>query len=363
MAYYITYGEFQHQLRDYYLRTNHRMQFIEMAQYLYKNNMLESSHPSVSYPDDFQHLSDHEFDHLLDSFVLELSSDFRAADTVAESDIFPIARDVFIIRHPRYTRPSVHRHNYFEINYVIEGSCTFTFEDSVRQLNTGDLCIIAPGSDHDIIIDDESTAYTIMLRKSTFERSFFSLLSQKDLLSYFFRTLLQDKSHTNYLLFSAVTHPSFKYLLRNAITECHKSDSYSNISCISWINLMFSTLLRNYHKTLQFYDYQIGEDFSLILQYIQHNYQTVTLSGLAKIFHYSEPHISTLIKRHTGHTFTNLVKRLRMADAAHHLIYTDMKIHEISDLIGYHSADHFSRIFRSTYEMSPQAYRKANAPD
>ena len=42
------------------------------------------------------------------------------------------------------------------------------------------------------------------------------------------------------------------------------------------MNLLFSTLLRNYSETLQFYNYQMGSDFSLVLQYIQHNYQTLS---------------------------------------------------------------------------------------
>jgi AraC-like DNA-binding protein len=35
-----------------------------------------------------------------------------------------------------------------------------------------------------------------------------------------------------------------------------------------------------------------------------------------------------------------------------------MKISEIAECVGYNSADHFSRIFRSEYQMSPQEYRK-----
>ena len=97
-----------------------------------------------------------------------------------------------------------------------------------------------------------------------------------------------------------------------------------------------------------------------MLQYIQHNYQSLTLSSLAELFHYSEPHLSTLIKQNTGFTFTELIKRLRLADATDYLLNTNLKIGEIAERIGYNSADHFSRIFRATYKMSPQEYRKQN---
>ena len=35
-----------------------------------------------------------------------------------------------------------------------------------------------------------------------------------------------------------------------------------------------------------------------------------------------------------------------------------MKVNEIAESIGYKSADHFSRVFRSEYKMSPQEYRR-----
>ena len=123
---------------------------------------------------------------------------------------------------------------------------------------------------------------------------------------------------------------------------------------------MFATLLRNYSQTLQFYNYQMGSDFTLVLQYIQHNYRTLTLSSLAEFFHYSEPHLCTLIKQNTGYNFSELVRQLRMADAVSLLTNTELKISEVANRIGYNSADHFSRIFRQTYGMSPQEFKKTH---
>ena len=362
MAYYITYAEFQQHMKDYFFRTGSRMQFPEMADYLYRKGLLSETPPDpILTSEMFGDMDDDAFNKIIDQLPLELNPQIAITPKVKESDIFPNSGDVFIIRHPRYTRPAPHIHNYFEINYVASGSCTFVFEKSKRTMQEGELCIIAPSSEHDLVIDDDSTVFCIMLRKSTFDTTFFSLLSRKDLLSYFFRTILQDDSHANYLLFFSENNKWLKQIIHNAMGESYKNDSYSNACCISWINLLFSNLLRNYSKTLQFYDYQMGADFSLVLQYIQHNYQTVTLASLAELFHYSEPHLCTLIKQNTGHTFTGLIKRLRLAEAIDYLTNTNLKIGEIAEKVGYNSADHFSRVFRSTYKMSPQEYRKQNS--
>lgn len=362
MSYYMTYGEFQEHMKSYYERTGNRLQFPEMCKYLFQKGLVHDTPIQPNISADYDTLSDEQFNKIVDLLPLDLTiyDSTPLAPQVSETDMFPHQRDVFVIRHPRYTRPALHMHNYFEINFIAQGQGTFVFEKEERIMYEGELCIIAPSSKHDFFITDNSTVFTICIRQSTFDTTFFSLMSRKDLLSYFFRTILQGDTHSNYLLFFTNDNISLKRYIRHMMIESYKQDIYSNACCINYVNLMFSTLLRNYGQTIQFYNYQMGTDFSLVLQYIQHNYQTLTLSSLAELFHYSEPYLCTLIKQNTGFTFTELIKRLRLADALDYLLNTTMKISEIADHIGYNSADHFSRIFRSVYKMSPQEYRKQN---
>ena len=104
----------------------------------------------------------------------------------------------------------------------------------------------------------------------------------------------------------------------------------------------------------------MGTEFSPVLHYIRNNYRSLTLTDLADHFHYSKPHLCTLIKQNTGVSFTELVKRLRMTRAEEYLINTDMSIGSIASSLGYSSTDHFSRVFRQTYGISPVEYRKTN---
>ena len=50
-----------------------------------------------------------------------------------------------------------------------------------------------------------------------------------------------------------------------------------------------------------------------------------------------------------------------MAEAVDYLTNTNLKISEIAERVGYNSADHFSRVFRKTYNMSPLEYRKEHS--
>jgi AraC-like DNA-binding protein/mannose-6-phosphate isomerase-like protein (cupin superfamily) len=363
MPYYITYGEFQQHLKDYYHHTGNRLTLNELSDYLYQKKLLKESYNLTSTTGKTKDLDCEVFEEVINSMILTLTPTRSKTLKAPESDIIPNTRDIFVIKHPNYLKPDPHTHNYFEISYVAQGYCHFTCKNTIRKMQEGEVCIIAPDSKHDLIPSDDSIVYTIMMRKSTFEATFFSLVGGKNLFSYFFRTILMEHTQTNFLMFYTTHKQHLTSIIQNLILECNRQDMYSNHCCISWLNLFFSSLLRNYNKTIQFYNYQMGTDFSLVLQYIQHNYQTLTLAALAELFQYSEPYLSTLISQNTGHTYTDLIKKLRLSDAVDYLTNTDSKIGEIADEIGYNSADHFSRVFRSEYDMSPQQYRKQHKND
>lgn len=363
MSFYITHEEFQNQMKAYYERTGNKMQFPEMCEYLYRKGL---SHNNIAFPelnDDYENMTDEEFDRIVDSipFCLNPYLNTAISSNVREASMFPDIRDIFVIRHPRYTRDLMHEHNYFEINYVIKGHGKFTFEKEERMMQKGEICIIAPSSRHDFQIEDESIVFTICIRQSTFNTTFFPLMSGNNLLSHFFRTTLQEDGHSNYLLFFTKEHTLLKRLIRRMMIETNRQDTYANACCINYANLFFATILRNYSETIQFYDYQMGTDFSLVLQYIQHNYLTLTLSSLAELFHYSKSHLCAQIKQNTGYTFTELITSLRMAEAVNYLVNTDLMIREIAAQVGYNSADHFSRVFRSVYKVSPGQYRRQHS--
>lgn len=356
-----TYGKFQNEMNAYYKRTGLKLQFTEMIDRMYEKGMMDSTFSRIHIPEDAMAMSDEEFDKLVDSIPIKFVKQSGVNKEVGEEKMIPKFYDVFTIRHPRFTRRYSHTHNYFELNFVIKGQATFYFEETEHLMHEGEVCIIAPGSNHDFLIDDEtSIVYTVCIRRSTFESTFSSLISHQDLLSGFFRQILKNDDRSNYLMLFTGNNMECRIFLRKLLIESEDPDEYSNGCCINLINLFFTNLLRNYSKTIAFYNYEMGSDFSLVLQYIQHNYQTLTLSSLAEFFHYSEPHLCTLIKQNTGKNFTDLIKNLRMRDAKNLLINTDMKINEIAEQIGYNSADHFSRVFRQTFGISPADFRKSN---
>ena len=359
---YITSGMLQSSLTKSYLDYVQKKGFRDTVIEMYKKNDYVTSKPLLPKKLFWNPLSDDEFLTSLNNLPIHINSiiESNSITKIEESDILPKNSDIFVFRHFSYLNDKIHSHNYFEICYVFKGSCEFQFEKETRILKEGELCIIAPTSLHNIIVDDiNSIVITISIRRSTFDSAFFTLLSQNDLLSYFFRTILYTKSSPNYLLFYTNNSVDIKMIIKNLVMENYKDDIYNNNCSISWANILFSNILRNCDETIQFNSYDIDSDFSLILQYIQQNYRDLSLKTLAEYFHYSEAHLSTLIKKNIGLNFVSLITKLKMSDAKDYLINTNLSIEKISQYVGYNSVDHFSRTFKKYYNKSPQQYRKS----
>lgn len=97
-----------------------------------------------------------------------------------------------------------------------------------------------------------------------------------------------------------------------------------------------------------------------MLNFIQANYQNITLEEMATKFNLSEPYISKYIKDKSGKTFGEHVVHIRMKKAKSLLRNGNMTVENISVAVGYQNVEHFNRLFKKTFDMTPVQYRNAN---
>lgn len=102
------------------------------------------------------------------------------------------------------------------------------------------------------------------------------------------------------------------------------------------------------------------ERLTAMLNFIQNNYQLVTLESMAEQFHLSEPYISKYIKDKSGKTFGEHVTRIRMKRAKTLLKNGNMTVENIADSVGYPNVEHFNRTFKKSFDMTPIQYRNSS---
>lgn len=94
-----------------------------------------------------------------------------------------------------------------------------------------------------------------------------------------------------------------------------------------------------------------------IMNYIQANYIDITLEDLAEKFYLSKPYISKYIKEKSGITFGEMVKKIRMKKAKSLLKGSNMTVDNIALSVGYQNVEHFNRLFKKAYNMTPIQFR------
>lgn len=94
------------------------------------------------------------------------------------------------------------------------------------------------------------------------------------------------------------------------------------------------------------------------LKYIEENYtQKLTLGEVAEKTYVSQWHLSKLLNRHTGQSFSDILNHVRIEHAKELLEDPSLRIGDISEQVGFLDLAHFSRVFKKQEGVSANEYR------
>lgn len=269
-------------------------------------------------------------------------------------------RNVFITPHNRYTPAFTHRHVFFEIAYVYSGHCTQNIGMKRINFTEGDMVFIAPGICHTMeVFDDDSIVFNILIRKGTFHQIFLPLARGDDIQSQFFREGLYNSHRIEYLAYH--TGESRKDFIRRIYAEQRTNDNYSDQIMIGMMITMTAEIMRNFSGKMScsYSDETVENDerFSVI-GYMQENFESLSLSEMARHFGFSESQCSRLIKKTTGMTLSDWKRIIRVRRAENMLLNTDKTVAEISLELGYENTETFIRLFRKVLHVTPGEYKR-----
>lgn len=268
--------------------------------------------------------------------------------------------NIVISKHNRYTPAFKHEHYFFELIYVLSGSCKQNINQDSFILKSGQFCLMTPNTEHSIEVFDSSIIINILIRRNTFEDIFYNILKDTNTISVFFNNSLYAKNKSPYLIMDSLGDPVIKEQVLSMFLEFIEKEKYYENILNSSLMILFSKLLQKYEDNI-FYPSETKKasaTFSDMMAYIYENYQTTTLNEIAREFHFSPEHCSRLIKQHTGKSFTKIQQNIRFSKACFFLENTNSTIAEISGLVGYKNVEHFNRLFKKIYGITPSQYRK-----
>ncbi|MGJ8639567.1 MAG: helix-turn-helix domain-containing protein [Opitutaceae bacterium] len=280
-------------------------------------------------------------------------------------------------------RTDFHRHEYYEMIYVGQGTIVNSLTSEEIVLGAGDLLIIKPYVRHVLKAIDPSClstrAYVCSFLPQIVDSRIHTVADAQwraSPNSHFFRpfaSLANDATSAVVYRIEPGRRDGVERLFQ-AVEEASKSAVASIAAKRRWLFLqLLSTLADDYLEDCAALAQVESEDAFLrqvstsdchgglqtALNYLHsHINQHVTLGEIAERSGVSISYFSILIKQATGMTFVNYLNNLRVERASSLLRCSTEKLVDICSIVGFKDYSHFSRNFKKTTGLSPRAYRQ-----
>lgn len=265
--------------------------------------------------------------------------------------------DTDIWEHP------VHKHNYYEIIFIVSGEGTHTINDVTFAYRAADVFLLSPEDYH---------FFTIEKRTSFCFFKFTELVFKKDKADI-------DQRHWMERIESIITLPNqlpgpimfnnndkelVVYLCKIILSEHHNSRCYSSYIIADSMRTLISIIARNLCYTYGaagIASHNKTNEINEILTYIRHNVynaQNVSLEAIAGRFGMSKNYVGIFFKKHTGETLQSYLINYKLLLAENRILNSNIAIENIAFDLGFTDLSHLNKLFKRKFGVMPGLYRK-----
>ena len=135
-----------------------------------------------------------------------------------------------------------------------------------------------------------------------------------------------------------------------------------SIENLEYVSMCLWHLLASFRYINQFREIKNTANRNIVQQAIvymrDHVHEKLSLEELCGEMKYSSSQFSMLFTRTTGHSPMDYFNQLKVQRACQYLDLTNLKIKEISFMLGFGDQFYFSRVFKKYMEMTPVDYKK-----
>ncbi len=245
---------------------------------------------------------------------------------------------------------------------VHRGECTFTINETVYPLSSGDVLLI-PQNTYYKPYTEQSCEYTFFHFDGDIEQCSDQLtppVYEAEAPAPFYGIITRDYSplYLDYKMKTGDKAQEISLLLNKCINLRTSLAAMQRTQ----LSLYFAEILL-YISDVYSRGTQKKEDLPAslgkILLYIQENYtKTITLDDISRYTNVSKQHCMRLFKRYMNQTINEYILDMRMKYAAYLLLHTYMNISEVTDYLGFCSVSYFSRVFKSYHGVPPKMYKE-----
>ena len=166
------------------------------------------------------------------------------------------------------------------------------------------------------------------------------------------------KKNIIYCLLELRNRLSAKYPQRE-ITDAATFDVVPNILEKNTFEDMFEYFVSVVNNFLENFNFNTADSVIVkVIAYVKANYMNeLKLENLGEMFNCNSAYLGKRFKKYTGFQFNTYLDNLRIEAAKDKLLNTDLKIYQISKLVGYANTDYFFMKFKKNTGMTPKEFK------
>ena len=253
---------------------------------------------------------------------------------------------------------------YNMLRYVIDGSAEFMVDDESVIVKKGQVSYIPEGCRLSCrALEDTFSFYSIRFTTSVFYEG------ANFLREYYNFPLVMDEGEEIGQYFSGI----FKWVRTDKKSKVFHVRGALDSLIASLIDILNSDEpddvkaeingleynLEQIRKRVKKSTIQTDPRIQTVIDYIMLNpteeYTSAKLSGMAEV---AQTTFRRLFKEATGKTVTEFIRQVRLTTAARLLLVSNDPVNCIAHDVGFEDANHFTRVFRQAFGMTPNQYRK-----
>jgi AraC-like DNA-binding protein/mannose-6-phosphate isomerase-like protein (cupin superfamily) len=259
----------------------------------------------------------------------------------------------------------MHRHDFVELVYVLEGNALHELAGNRYTLNSGDVFVIEPDVYHSYVGSSErdTIVYNVLFQKSLLRQELRSLCRIPEFLDFFYIApfLRKTAAFSPYLSLKGEAKLTLESHLQTLQQELKRKES--GYQLIVKTRLIECLVVLSRYSGAQDSTANKGRSDSEWLDSItsmleQHFDKPFTLEQLSKLCGMSVSSFAAKFKQHTGLTLVEYRHDLQIRHACKLLKETDRKIIDIAQESGMEDISFFYKVFRKKTGMTPSQYRK-----
>lgn len=278
---------------------------------------------------------------------------------------FRLQNDIAISIKEMHHNPSdLHKHFYFELIYILEGSGIHNINGNHYEFEKGEAFLLTPEDAHTFIISSPVKCCIIDFTQNFFREKDVVNPTVSDSGGLFKKLELIFHNHNrikgNLLQGDDV---GFIEILISQLLKEKETPSLTGENIIkNIVFLLLQYVTRNLQaNTLSGIRINSGQSAYFIMNYIQeyiYDKEALKLSSMALYFKKSSDHLTRIFKRETGITIKDYILDYKIDLIKTRLKFSSLSVSEIAYEMNFTDESHINKLFKNKFGLSVAEYKK-----